>query len=130
MGELGEGAESQLAGQALAGWDGRVAAVGVLGFKASQRPGLSPSLSSMSGLHVRRVRVHTGWITGLLLDLDPVQYPHPASVRVLQWDGVHGKLAEPPPDLVGMAGPVLLSARSPAKYVSHLSAQWNVKASG
>lgn len=33
MGELGEGAESQLAGQALAGWDGRVAAVGVLGLQ-------------------------------------------------------------------------------------------------
>lgn len=62
----------------------------------------------------------TSWMTELLLDLGPVQHPHPASVRILQWDGVYGKPAEPPPDLTGLAGPVLLPACSPAKYVSHL----------
>lgn len=72
----------------------------------------------------------TGWTAGLILDLGPVQHPHSASVRVLQWDGVHSKLAEPPSDLTGLAGPVLLPACSPAKYVSHLPAHQNVQASG
>ena len=69
-------------------------------------------------------------MTELLLDPGPVQHPHPASVRVLQWDGVYGKPAEPPPDLTGLAGPVLLPACSPTKYVSHLPAQQSVQASG
>lgn len=101
----------------MAGW--RAATVGVLRVQDSTPARPSPCF----GPDVRptcEVCEGIGWTTGLLLDLGPVQHPHPASVRVFQRDGVHGKLAEPPPDFAGLAGPVLLSACSPTKYVSHL----------